>query len=82
MCARTMLTEFNFQSSTHVKMPSYSIIFMQYFIRLPCMHVALFCPLKCMLKFPYLNYLKSLTSQFSTSLLARRNLCTAPGKVV
>ena len=35
--------------------------------------------MKCMLKFPYLNYLKSLTSQFSTfvkDLLARRNLYT------
>ena len=42
MCAWTMLTEFNFQSSTHVKMPSYSIIFTQYFIQLPCLHVALF----------------------------------------
>ena len=36
-----------------------------------------------MLKLPYPNYLKSLTSQFSTflrDLLARRNLCTATSR--
>ena len=36
--------------------------------------------MKSMLKFSYLNYLKSLTSQFSNflkDLLARRNLCIA-----
>ena len=44
MYAWTMLTEFNCQSATCAKIPLHSIIFTQYFIHLPYLHVVLFCP--------------------------------------
>ena len=83
MYAWTMLTEFNLQSSTRVKN---AVVF--YYIHVilhtiamsACSIVLSIFIMKCMLKFPYLNYLKSLTSQFSTGLLARRNLCTAASR--
>ena len=55
--------EFNCQSTTHVKMLLYSIIFTQYFIRLPCLIALSIFVMKCLLKFPYLNYLKILTQR-------------------
>ena len=85
MCAWAMLTEFNFQSATRVKN---AIVF--YYIHAilhtiaisACSIVLSVFIMKCTLKFPYLNYLKSLTSQFFTGLLARRNLCTAASRQV
>ena len=85
MYAQTMLTKFNSQSSTCVKN---AIVF--YYIHdtsysntchVCIWHYFAIFVMKCVLKLPYLNYLKSLTIQFSTflrNLLARRNLCT-PG---
>ena len=85
----TMLTEFNFQSATHVK---YAIVF--YYIhailhtiaKSACSIVLSIFTMKYMLKFPYLNYLKSLTIQFSTFLkdLWPEETCTLqlPGEVV
>ena len=91
MYAWTMLTKFNCQSATCVKN---AIVF--YYIHTilhmlamsACSIVLSIFVMKCMLKFPYLNYLKSLevTSQFSAflkDLLARRNLhvhCSFQGK--
>ena len=79
-----MFTEFNCWSATHKKMLLYSIIFTRYFIHFyacmsTCSIVFSIFAMKCILKLPYLNYSKSLTSQFSTFLrdiLARRNLHT------
>ena len=80
MCVWTMLNEFNLQSSTRVKN---AVVF--YYIHAILHTIAMSASsivlsvfiMKCTLEFPYLNYLKSLTSHFSTGLLARRNLCTA-----
>ena len=83
MYAWTILTEFNLQIATDVKN---AIVF--YYIHTifhthamsACSIVLSIFVMKSVLKFPYLNYLKSLTSQFSTflkDLLSRRNLCTA-----
>ena len=61
-----MLTELNFHSATHVKMPLYSIIFMHYFILLIMLAMSaygLISSIFIMLKLPYLNYSKSLTMQ-------------------
>ena len=78
-----MLTEFNFQSSTRVKnaIVFYYIHTILHMIAMSaCSIVLSIFIMKCTLKFPYLNYLKSLTHQFSTGLLARRNLCTADSR--
>ena len=80
MYAWTMPTEFNCQSAKRVKN---AIVF--YYIHVvlhtlamsACNIVLSVFVMKCMLKFPYLNYLKSLISQLSKDLLARRNLRTA-----
>ena len=83
MCAWTMLTEFNLQSSTSVKnaIVFYYIHAKLYMITMSaCIIVLSIFIMKCMLKFPYLNYLKNLSSQFSTGLLARRNQCTAASR--
>ena len=50
---------------------------------LPCLHAAFVSSVFVMLKLPYLNYSKNLTSQFSTflrDLLARRNLYTVTSR--
>ena len=81
-----MLTEFNFQSATRVKnaVVFYYIHTILHTIAMSaCSIVLSVFIMKCMLRFPYLNYLKSLTSQFSTflkDLLARRNLYTAASR--
>ena len=69
MCAWTIITEFNLQSATGVKN---AVVF--YYIQAilhtlamsACSIVLSVFAMKSVLKFPYLNYLNSLTSQFST----------------
>ena len=59
-----MLTEFNCQSATCMKMSLYSIIFMHYFILFLMLAVSaygLVLSIFVMPKLPYLNYSKSLT---------------------
>ena len=66
MNAWAMLTEFHCQSSTHVKTPLYSIIFMHYFILLSALAISAYSLVSfifVMLKLPYLNYSKSLIMQ-------------------
>ena len=65
MYAWTMLTEFNCQSAKHVKN---AIVFyyihmtLHMFTMSTCSIALSIFVMKCMLKFPYLNYVKSLTS--------------------
>ena len=66
MYAWTMLTKFNCQSATHVKMLLYSIIFTHYFmlfLMLAMSAYGLVLSVFIKLKLPYQNYSKGLTMQ-------------------
>ena len=86
MYAWRMLTELNFQSATcarNIIVFYYIHVILHTLTMSACIVVLSVLDMKCMLKFPYLNYLNSLTSQFLTflrDLLARRNLCTATSR--
>ena len=75
-----MLTEFNCQSATCMKNAVvfyYICAIFHILLMLDMSAYGLVSSVFVMLKLPYLNYSKSLTSQFSTflrDLLARRNL--------